>query len=176
MQESQRENDPAPRFIAEHAGNVAQTILIANQTVNLSGKPEWIQSLDLDQLHEAERRLRRASTRYESAAVLPLALSFATAVVMFVFTAWFVRIFNPQPVTLPQQIIAGTVVGVLFALQVWMYVYDVRRRSRHVVDAAERRRAEVLVEIALRTPLPPPPASRFKNWLYRQRNFLPDGL
>ena len=49
-----------------NATNVGHTVLIANQTLNLSGRPEWIQHLSLEDLKIAENRLHRAGMRHEA--------------------------------------------------------------------------------------------------------------
>lgn len=154
------EGPPRPKqnssgMTVENAGNAGKLIVVGNQTINLDGQPAWIQALSLDELKIAEKRLHRASLRHESRSVLPL----ATPIVLFLtvglaLNAWASK-FEQAP-TNSQRIIL-LALGLLLALPIWLAMYDIRRRNREVVKAAERRWAEVIVEIALRADDPPPP-------------------
>ena len=142
--------------------NAAQTIVVANQTINVNGRPEWIQDLDLAHLVDAERKLHRVSLRHEARAILPIVASIALTFVAYgalhLYFSWHgVKVANPD------EHFALALPGMLIAIPIWIAFYDSRRRHRHVVRAAEQRWAEVMVEIALRTPLAAPPP-RTRAW------------
>lgn len=118
-------------------GNAAQTLLIANQTINIGGRPEWIQTLPKADLETARDRLHSAARRHEGLALAPLLLP---VVVAFVVAAVIAVVVSDQPVDVRHR--AGLLVvflSVLMGAPVWFGLYDVRRRHRRVVEAAERR-------------------------------------
>lgn len=137
---------------AQQTGNIAQTLLIGNQTINVGGRPEWIQSLPLESLTVVRDRLYRASLRHETRALLPLLLP---VVLAFLAIALLSVAIADEPLELrhrawPLVLTLATMIGA----PVWFGMYDMRRRHRRVVEAAERRWAEIVVEIAAREELP----------------------
>jgi hypothetical protein len=129
-------------------GNIAQTLLIANQTINLGGKPEWIQALPLADLKTASARLHSAARRHEALALIVLLVPFLAAVL--VIGVLSLSLLGAPEAERHQ---AGPVIlwmGGLIAVAILFAFYDVRRRHRRVVEAAERRWAELVVEIAAR--------------------------
>lgn len=138
-------NDAHSKF---QAGILAQTALVMHQTVNLGRGPEWIQTLSEDQLQAASDKLYRASRRHEDKAVLPL---FLPGLAVLVLAGFFFALMRFQHVALrPDDRIAILLICSILAIPVWMGLYDIRRRHRKVVAAAEQRWAEIIVELALR--------------------------
>lgn len=139
------EGDAAPKL---QAGILAQTALVMHQTLNLGRGPEWIQTLTADQLQAASDRLYRASRRHENKAVLPLILP---GVAVLAFAGLLFAILRVNHVAMrPTDYLSVMLICSMLAGPVWMALYDVRRRHRKVVAAAEQRWAEVIVELALR--------------------------
>lgn len=154
---------PSP-FDVGQAGNVGQLVSINNQTINLGHKPEWIQALSLDDLKVAERRLYNASMRHEARAVLPLVIPAMVGMT----TIWI--LFKaadgyPDAGTAAVKLLI-LITGCIIAIPVWFSLYDTRRRNREVVKVAERRWAEVIIEIALRSETKPkrPPVFALFNF------------
>lgn len=129
--------------------NLAQTLLIANQTVNVGGRVEWIQTLTLPKLKEFEQALRRASTRHGGMAALPAMMSFLTWVAFFVLGNR-ILLGSGEEVSFLPRLSAAAIFATPFALFAWSLSYDSGRRHREAVRASDRRWAEVKVEIALR--------------------------
>lgn len=136
--------------------NAAQTIVVANQTINVNGHPQWIQDLDLGDLKAAEQKLHRVSVRHEARAILPLVssigLTFIAYGLLHLYFTW-----QGVAIAYAHEHFLMAAPGLLVAIPLWIAFYDSRRRHRRVVQAAEQRWAEVTVEIALRQPLPDPP-------------------
>lgn len=150
-------------------GNIAQTLLIANQTIHIGGEPQWIQALPLDALKTARDRLHRASQRHEARAVIPLLAPIVAGVVV-------AGILGLSVIDAPEAARhqAGPVVlwlAAAIAIPIWFGLYDVRRRHRRVVAAAERRWAELVVEIAAREDPTPreAPVKRLVRWWRARR-------
>lgn len=147
------------------AGLVAQTVMIEHQVINVTGHPQWIQTLELDQLKIARDRLYRASRRHESYAVLPIMVP---AVVVMVIV-WLATLFSPHlhQVWTEGERYTVLLVAVLLAIPCWLSLYDIRRRHRLAVAAAEKRWAEIEVEIALRGEVLPPLRARLRRFFRR---------
>lgn len=154
---------------AEQIGNVAQTLLIANQTVNIGGRPEWIQTLSSADLQAVRDRLHHAARKHEGIALMPLLLPIALA---FLVAGLMAAAFAGETPEVRHKI--GSVVlllAALIGLPTWFALYDVRRRHRRVVEAAERRWAELVVEIAAREDPPrrEAPVKRLARWWRARR-------
>lgn len=141
-------------------GNIAQTLLIANQTINIGGEPQWIQTLPMDALKTARDRLHRASRRHEARAVIPLLAPIVAGVV--VANILGLSMIDAPEAARHQAAPAMLWLAAVIAIPIWLGLYDVRRRHRRVVAAAERRWAELVVEIAARED-PPKRESPFKR-------------
>lgn len=156
-----------------HAGNIAHTLRIDNQTINYGGKPEWIQTLATPTLVAVGKRLQRASRWHEDRAVLPL---LAPIVVALLLGAVFSILLRDVPMAARHQFGPAMLTAMaLVALPVWFALYDIRRRHRKAVIAAEQRWAEIVVEIATREDAPPyqSPIKRLARW-WHKRHDLPE--
>lgn len=131
------------------AGNAANHIHVAHQTLNLGGGIEWIQSLTVEQLTHAEQRLLATSSKHEGRAVLPVLVPLLVAFIVTGGLQWWIPLGRPEPLTTDERL-ASLVLGVAYAAPFWFWMYDIRRRNRQIVQVAERRLAEVVVEKALR--------------------------
>lgn len=131
------------------AGNVAALLTITNQTINLGGHPAWIQALTLAELNMAERRLRRASIKHEGRALLPLLGCFVAALLVMLAFSVSANAHDVDPTPLRSATIAA--LGLIAAIPVWAAVRDIRRRHIEALRAADRRWAEIVIEIALRS-------------------------
>jgi|GEM_PF-3070428 len=151
--DSEKIETPQAELTAANAGNFAQVITVANQTINLGSRPEWIQSLTLEQLAEAEKRLYRASIRHENRSVVPLMAPFLVMLLVGALFTTYINAVGHEP-TRADRIFFG-VMALMLAFPTWLIVYDIRRRNREVVRAAERRWAEITVEMAVRTEIVP---------------------
>jgi len=150
--------------MAWRAGNIAQYLYIRDQTIHIGGEPQWIQALPLDALKAVRDRLHRASRNHEALALIPLLAPLAVAIMA-------VGIFSLSLLGIPQAArhhaaptalwLAGAI-----AIPTWFGLYDVRRRHRRVVESAERRWAELVVEIAAREDAPPreAPVKQLVRW------------
>lgn len=133
----------------DHATNVAQTVLVAHQTIYQDGKPRWIQELGLRDLEKARDRLYSASRRHENTAFMAILAPVLVAMLMLALFGMWAQHFH-EALSWPDKLFV-TCFCLLLAIPVWFSLYDVRRRHRQVVAAAEGRWAEIVVEIALRT-------------------------
>lgn len=139
---------------ATKIGNHADQIVIAAQTLNLGDGPTWLQQIDLPTLHAARERLLTTSRRHENRAWLPPLLVLST----YSLTVWlFTQLGAAAQHLTSTDHIALAILALPLAFFVGFMSWDIRRRDRQIVRVAERRLAEVMVEIALRTP-PPTPA------------------
>lgn len=151
------------------AGNIAQTLLIANQTINLGGKPEWIQTLPLADLQTARDRLHSAARHHEARAVIPLLAPIVAGVV--VASILGMSMIDAPEAARHQAAPAMLWLAAAIVIPIWFGLYDMRRRHRRVVDAAERRWAELVVEIAAREELPrrEAPVKQLVRWWRARR-------
>lgn len=153
---------------ADNAGVMAQSVLITQQTVNMGGKPEWIQNMTLDQLEIARERLYRASRRHENMTVVPVVVPIAVFLMIIALAVAGANHYH-QPIRANGDRAVIAFLAGICAVPFWAGTYDIRRRHRQVMLAAERRWAEVVVEIALRKdpPAPPDRSGALLKWLKR---------
>ena len=134
---------------AEKIGNVVQHQSIANQTINLGARVEWIQSMRISELRIAERRLLAVAGKHETRAVLPVGVPLVLTMMLLGAASEYSRNHGIKVGATE----LGGLLGLALAwlvLPVWLTFYDSRRRNRRIVEVAERRLAEVVVELALR--------------------------
>lgn len=148
------------------AGNSATTLLIANQTIHIGGEPRWIQTLSIAELHTVRDRLHRAAQHHEYRALMPLILPILLA--FLVAAGLTISLSDGSAETRRQAFPMLIFLSALIGFPIWFGFYDVRRRHRRVVQAAECRWAELMVEIAAREDPPPreAPIKRLKRWLH----------
>jgi hypothetical protein len=149
----EQEHDAEPKRSepgqTQRVANMAYNVNIAHQTIYQDGQPRWIQELPLSALELAGQRLYRASRVHEDRANITLMLPVFAAMSVFVLIAWYAKAMHMQLPT-SDKILLLLFSGML-GIPVWLSCYDVRRRHRRIVEAAESRLAEIEVEIALRT-------------------------
>jgi hypothetical protein len=159
--------DEAPRhdmaLRAGRVGNVARTLLVGTQTINMNGRLEWIQTMQAEELKTAEKRLRRAASQHEARAILPV-LAQLTVVVLTPGVLKVVSDLNGWRFGANDLYVSLALGAIVFAFPMWLTFYDIRRRDRRVVEVAEARLAEVVVELALRQDPPPRIAPGIRCW------------
>lgn len=129
--------------------NAGQTILVANQTINVGGKVEWIQTLPIEKLQQFEHALTRASTRHSGRVQATLVAALGFWLVAFVLANISIR-SNTEEVELLTRLAFAAFVPLPMAWWIWFLFADYRSRNREAAAAADRRWAEVTIEIALR--------------------------
>lgn len=149
MTEASPPPSPPPHVHADVLGNVAGLVLVQNQMVNLGNRPEWIQGVDLDRLIAAQQRLEGCALRHENRALAPYLAAIAVFACAFTAAEVFARL-NGGPLS-NGQAAQALVLATVLAAGIALPLYDIRRRNRRIVAAAEQRLAEVVVEIAVRT-------------------------
>jgi hypothetical protein len=156
--------------MAERAGNIAQHLYIRDQTIHIGGAPEWIQTLPLADLQTARDRLHSAARRHEALALTVLLVPFLAAVL--VIGVLSLSLLGAPEADRHQAGPALLWMGGLIAVAILFALYDVRRRHRRVVAAAERRWAELVVEIAAREDPPKreAPFKRLARWWRARRS------
>lgn len=148
-------------------GNVAPLLMIESQTVNLGDGPAWLQQVDLDKLRDARGRLLATSRHHETRAWIPPVL----VVNVYGLTLWLLIQFGASMHALtPTDRVVFAILALPIAFLVWFTSWDVRRRDRLIARVAERRLAEVVVEIAVRSPAPDRTA--YGRALYRRLKSL----
>lgn len=134
------------------AGNQAAMILVERQTLNLGGGVSWLQEMDLSQLHTARERLLRTSRHHENRTWIPLTLTLLVyGLTLWVLTQIGGHLYTLAPADRWTFALLALPIGWLVGFSLW----DIRRRSQQVMRVADQRLAEVVVEIAMRTPLAP---------------------